>query len=183
MPYSPIEQRVQGTQREAGYIGNMVCAVQLTILQLSIALIQSVSSPFGKSTLGVQSLLEPFRDGEDAHPSFPRLERWPYATALEASGLPPFRQLRCLPHQHLGMPRSGLSVLAWGDIWKNSLGGSPFEKRMEEQRGEKNLQDHSLSPLFFFSGSQETHSAILLAFKRWYLFDHLQFKQTLWAGK
>lgn len=143
----------------------------------------TLSSPFGKSTLGVQSLLGPFRDGEGAHPSFPRLERWPYATAFETSGLPAFRQLRCLHRQHFGMPRSGLSGPAWGDIWKNSLGGSPFGKRMEEQRGEKNLQDHSLPPLFLFSGSQKTDSTILLVFKRWYLFNHLQCKRTLWAGK
>lgn len=84
-------------QREAGYIGDVVCSVQLTILKFTISLIQSVSSPLVESTWGAQSLLEPLRDGEGTRAHSPRLERWRHNTVLEASGLPAFRQLRNLP--------------------------------------------------------------------------------------
>ena len=70
-------------QRDAGYVGDVVCPVQLMILIFTISLIQSVSSPLGESTWGAQSLLEPLRDGEGTQAHSPRLERWLRNTVLE----------------------------------------------------------------------------------------------------
>ena len=44
--------RSGGHRAGAGYTGDVVCPVQLTVLKFTITLIHPVSSPLGKSTQG-----------------------------------------------------------------------------------------------------------------------------------
>lgn len=53
------------------------------------------------------------------------------------------------------MPRIGLRVLAWGDMYKTGLETRPFGRRVEEHRGENNVKIIH-SSLSLFSGGQKT---------------------------